>query len=43
MVSEIMIPKLDGYRLCRLLKFDRRYKDMPVVFLTALRRKAIRI
>ncbi len=40
MVSEIMIPKLDGYRLCRLLKFDRRYKDMPVVFLTALRRES---
>lgn len=40
MVSEIMIPKLDGYRLCRLLKFDRRYKDIPIVFLTGLRRES---
>ncbi|OGX25466.1 MAG: hypothetical protein A2787_09970 [Omnitrophica WOR_2 bacterium RIFCSPHIGHO2_01_FULL_48_9] len=40
LVSEIMIPKLDGYRLCRLLKFDRRYKDMPIVFLTNLRRES---
>ncbi len=34
-VTDIMLPKLDGYRLCRMLKFDDKYKKIPVIFLTA--------
>ena len=32
---DIMLPKLDGYKVCRLLKFDERYKHIPIVMLTA--------
>jgi two-component system, OmpR family, alkaline phosphatase synthesis response regulator PhoP len=32
---DVMLPKLDGYRVCRLLKFDQNYKDIPIIMLTA--------
>jgi two-component system alkaline phosphatase synthesis response regulator PhoP len=32
---DVMLPKLDGYRVCRLLKFDQNYKQIPIVMLTA--------
>lgn len=32
---DLMLPKLDGFRVCRLLKFDRRFKHIPVIMLTA--------
>ena len=32
---DIMLPKLDGYKVCRLLKFDERYKHIPIMMLTA--------
>jgi DNA-binding response OmpR family regulator len=30
-----MLPKLDGYKICRLLKFDEKYKHIPILMLTA--------
>jgi len=30
-----MLPKLDGYKVCRLLKFDEQYKHIPILMLTA--------
>lgn len=32
---DLMLPELDGYRLARLLKFDRDYEKIPIVVLTA--------
>ena len=32
---DLMLPKLDGYKVCRLLKFDERYKNIPVIILSA--------
>ena len=32
---DLMLPKLDGYKICRLLKFDDRYKHIPIFMLTA--------
>ena len=32
---DLMLPKLDGYKVCRLLKFDERYKSIPILMLTA--------
>jgi DNA-binding response OmpR family regulator len=34
-ILDIMLPKLDGYKICRLLKFDERYKHIPILMLTA--------
>jgi len=34
-ILDLMLPKLDGYKVCRLLKFDERYKDIPILMLTA--------
>ena len=32
---DVMLPKFDGYRVCRLLKFDQKYKSIPIIMLTA--------
>jgi DNA-binding response OmpR family regulator len=32
---DLMLPKLDGYKVCRLLKFDERYKQIPIIILSA--------
>jgi len=35
MILDLMLPKMDGYKVCSFLKFDERYKRMPIVLLTA--------
>ena len=35
MVLDLMLPKMDGYKVCRALKFDERFKGMPVIILSA--------
>ena len=32
---DIMMPKMDGYEVCRLLKTNDNTKDIPVIFITA--------
>ena len=34
-ILDIMLPKLDGYQVCHLLKSDQRYKHIPILMLTA--------
>jgi len=34
-ILDIMMPKLDGLHVCRLLKFNEEYQDIPIVILTA--------
>jgi len=35
MILDLMLPKVDGYRVCRMLKFDEKYRKIPIVILTA--------
>lgn len=32
---DIMLPKLDGYKVCRMLKFDEKYRHIPIAMITA--------
>lgn len=32
---DLMLPKLDGYKVCQLLKSDDQYKHIPILMLTA--------
>jgi len=31
---DVMLPKLDGYKVCRMLKFDEKYKHIPIIMVT---------
>ncbi|MBU0637357.1 MAG: response regulator [Planctomycetes bacterium] len=33
---DVMMPKRSGFEVCRLLKDDPRYRDIPIVMITAL-------
>ncbi|MBI3111808.1 MAG: response regulator [Ignavibacteriales bacterium] len=35
-ISDIMMPEMDGYELCRSVKSDPQLKDIPVMLLTSL-------
>ena len=32
---DIMMPDMDGYTVCRRLKEDVKFKDIPIIFITA--------
>ena len=34
-ILDLMLPKMDGYQVCRMLKFDINYKHIPIILLTA--------
>ena len=34
-ILDLMLPKLDGYKVCRMLKFDEKYKKIPIIMFTA--------
>lgn len=35
-VSDVMMPEMDGFMLCREIKHDEQLKDLPVILLTSL-------
>ena len=35
MILDVMLPKINGYKVCRLLKFDSKYKHIPILMVTA--------
>lgn len=34
-ILDLMLPKLDGYKVCGMLKFDEKYKQIPIILFTA--------
>ena len=34
-ILDVMLPKINGYKVCRLLKFDAKYKHIPILMVTA--------
>ncbi|MBQ6515688.1 response regulator [bacterium] len=34
-ILDVMMPKINGYKISRLLKFDAKYKDIPILMVTA--------
>ncbi len=34
-ILDIMMPKMDGYHFCRLLKFDARFKHIPIIIVSS--------
>ena len=35
MILDLMLPKIDGHKVCGLLKADTRYKNIPIIMFTA--------
>lgn len=40
---DIMMPEMDGFEVCKDIKADRRYRNIPVIMITALTAKEDRI
>ncbi len=34
-ILDLMLPKIDGYKICRMLKFDAEYGKIPIILFTA--------
>lgn len=34
-ILDVMMPKINGFKVSRLLKFDSKYKNIPILMLTA--------
>ncbi len=39
-ILDIMLPKLNGFKVCRLLKFDAKYKHIPIFMLTSRKKSS---
>ena len=35
LIHDVMMPKINGYTISRLLKYDSKYKDIPIIMVTA--------
>jgi len=34
-ILDIRLPKMDGFKVCRMIKYDEDFKEIPVIILTA--------
>ena len=34
-ILDLMLPRMNGYEVCQLLKFDEKYKHIPIIMFTA--------
>lgn len=35
LLLDIMMPRLDGYKVCKLLRMDERFASLPIIMLTS--------
>ena len=38
-ILDLMLPKQDGYKVCRFLKFDEKYRNIPIIILSARKKQ----
>lgn len=34
-ILDLLLPKLNGHQVCRMLKFDSRFKEVPIIMFTS--------
>ena len=34
-ILDVMLPKIDGFKVCRMLKSDEKFKHIPIILLSA--------
>ena len=34
-ILDVMMPKINGFKICRLLKYDKKFKDIKILMITA--------
>ena len=34
-ILDVMMPRINGYKISRLLKFDKKYQNIPILIITA--------
>ena len=34
-ILDLMLPKVDGYKICLMLEYDEKYKKIPIILFTA--------
>ncbi|MCP4716913.1 MAG: response regulator, partial [Deltaproteobacteria bacterium] len=39
---DVMLPKMNGYKVARLLKFDEKFRHIPIIMITAKRQESDR-
>jgi len=37
---DVLLPKINGYKVARLLKFDKKFKEIPIIMLTSRAKQA---
>ena len=42
-ITDVMMPRIDGFELCKRVKTDARWKSYPVIMLTAMAQVADRV
>ncbi len=42
-ILDLMLPEMDGYKVCAMLKYNNRYKHIPIILFTARSAESDRI